>query len=135
MLLAAMPPFNDTNHPNTSAAVFKAFPEIKEYYGDAAVIEMQLDYTGDHSTADYDQITINTKEGIEVGDAAKGGLQMSMTISASNATTPKEVAAEFAFGSSMSLNFTLDNFVIYKTFGKSVAQNVVLKSSTITFAT
>lgn len=34
--------FNDTNHPNTTAAIFKAFPALKEYYGAEAVISMHL---------------------------------------------------------------------------------------------
>jgi len=59
-----------------------------------------------------------------------------MRLMASNMTnTHEEVAAHFTFGSAMSLNFTFDNFVIYKSFGETTAMNAVLQASTVDFGT
>merc|ERR1719433_393624 len=114
MLNDKMMPFNDTKYPNTTAAIFKFFPAIKEYYGEDATVGMILNYSGDFSTEDYEQVTINTEQGTVVGDVAKGGLPTTVRIMASNGTTTEEVAAEWTFGSAMSFNMTIDNFVIYK---------------------
>lgn len=125
--------FNGTN---VTLEVLKAFPELASHYGADATAEIHFTHAN-QPAGDMDQITFSVEDGIQVGDAAKGGIITQMQILMSNGAVSSELAAEVSFGNVMNLNFTFDDFLLFKHYSAQQALNTAVTAGTgaVTVAT
>jgi len=124
--------FNGTN---VTTEVLKAFPEIAVYYGADAEVVMKISHKN-QKEGDMDQITFSTENGIQFGDASQGGIVTDMQILVSNATVNGDLAAEMTFGSVMNVNFTFDDFLLFKHYsGQQALNTVVAQTGAVTVTT
>lgn len=102
--------------------LLQIFNEIGHYYGND--VELELELTFDKSEGEA--VKFSTKDGIEIGNMPSGGLNTSLTILCTNATTTTpEKAVELNLDVKANLNASWEDFVIY------VAANDVLISNTV----
>jgi hypothetical protein len=94
------------NSTSVTGAVTSMFGEIKDYYGDQLVTDLELTVYA----ADGNFITLNRTAGIEIGKKSPAGLKM--MIFCANATTPRELAVEFDMDLKAVVNVSLDNYFI-----------------------
>jgi hypothetical protein len=124
--------FNGTN---VTSEVLKAFPEIAAHYGADAEIVLKINHQG-QKHGDMNQITFSTENGMQIGDASQGGIVTNMQILASNSTASGDLAAEMTFGSVMNVNFTFDDFLLFKHFsGQQALNTAVAQTGAVTLAT
>jgi len=51
---------------------------------------------------------------MQIGDVSQGGIVTNMQILASNSTVSGDLAVDMTFGSVMNVNFTFDDFLLFK---------------------
>merc|ERR1719326_1992935 len=78
-----------------------------------------------------DQITFSIENGIQAGDASQGGIVTDMQIMVGD-----EIATEITFGSVMNVNFTFNDFLLFKHYSNMQALNTaVVEGGKVTVST
>ena len=117
---------------NVTAEFLKAFPEVATKYGASAEVELILSFKN-QADGDFDQITYSKENGIQWGDISKGGVVTDMQVMVNSTSMPtQELAVEFQTGLAHSMNFTFDNFVIFKQYSNQQVTGTSVTSSTVT---
>ena len=105
--------------------LLQIFYELGAYYGSDVQFEIELTFDKSEGEA----VKFSTKDGIEIGNIPSGGLNTTVTILCSNATTTTpEKAVELNLDVKANVNASWESFVIY-----AAANDVSISNTIVTY--